>query len=190
MGGNGKMSRRVLKFLCVALIVVLIGSVVAGCASEQSGGTNNNAGSQDEVGKSTDNGTGKEASEPITITFTTQPFASPQNVPEIAEYIKQFEEQNNIKVEVTVAVTDDKYRIKLLQDVAANNVSDVAFIDGQWLAEFDKMDALVPLDKWFTSDKQQKYFDFAIKGSTLGGQIKALWFHTGLWSLYYRKDLL
>jgi len=129
--------------------------------------------------------------EVITINFVTQPFASPRNVPKIKDYIEQFERENpNIKIEVTVATTDDKYRTKLLQDVAAGNVPDVAFIDGSWLAEFNQLNALNPLDKWFTPEKQAQYFDFAIKGATLDGKLKALWFHTGDWALYYRKDLL
>lgn len=130
------------------------------------------------------------AGEPVTIRVDVQPFASPQTLPRIAELIAEFEKANNIKVELTVSVNDDPYRVKLLQDVAAGNAADVCFIDGGWLMEFDVLDALVPLDKWFTPELQSRFIDFAIEGGTINGELKSIWFHTGSSGLYYRKDLL
>lgn len=178
------MKRKLFKGFAMLLSCVIILSVFAAC-----GGKNNELDSKNnsqEVSTS-----GEKDQKPVTITFSTQPFASPQNVPKVQEYIDKFHKENpNIKVDVTVATTDDQYRIKLLQDVAAGNAADVAFCDGSWLPQFNQMDALVPLDKWFTPEKQSKYFDFAINGSKFDGKVKALWFHTGLWVLYYRTDLL
>lgn len=128
--------------------------------------------------------------EPVSIKVDVQPFASPQSLPAIGELIAQFEKDNNIKVELTVSVNDDPYRIKLLQDVVAGNAADVAFIDGSWLPEFDALDALVPLDKWANDEFKSKFIDFASEGATLDGQLKAIWFSTGSAGLYYRKDLL
>ncbi len=130
------------------------------------------------------------AEQPVTLKVDVQPFASPQTLPRIGELIAEFEQANNIKVELTVSVNDDPYRVKLLQDIAAGNMADVAFCDGSWLPEFDAIGALVPLDKWFTTELQSKFLDFAIEGATLGDQVKAIWFHTGSSGLYYRKDLL
>lgn len=127
----------------------------------------------------------------VTIEFWTQPFASPENVPEIKELTKKFMDENpGIKIVTTIPPSNQDYRIKLIQDVSSGNQPDVGFVDGSWLAEFNQMNALQPLDKWFTPEMQDKYFDFAVEGATLDDQIKALWFHTGTSALYYKKDLL
>jgi multiple sugar transport system substrate-binding protein len=127
----------------------------------------------------------------VTIEFWTQPFASPENLPAIKELTNKFMKENpGIKIVTTIPPSNQDYRIKLIQDVSSGNQPDVGFVDGSWLAEFDQMNALQPLDKWFTSEMQKEYFDFAIEGATINNQIKALWFHTGTSALYYRKDLL
>lgn len=130
------------------------------------------------------------ANEQVTLKVDIQPFASPQTLPRIGELIAEFEKANNIKVDLTVSVNDDPYRIKLLQDIAAGNMADVAFVDGSWLPEFEAIGALVPLTKWFVPEIQDKFLDFAIDGATFDGELKAIWFHTGSSGLYYRKDLL
>lgn len=168
------------------LIAVLVLVMTIGLVACSSGGGTEVADKEGVKGE-----VGQKNSEPVTITFSVQPFASPQTVPAIQGYLDEFMKENpDIKVELSVAVNDDPYRVKLLQDVAANNAPDVSFLDGSWLAEFDALDALVPLDKWFTEDLQSQFFDFASEGATLGGEVKALWFHTGTSALYYRKDLL
>lgn len=130
------------------------------------------------------------AEAPVTIKVDVQPFASPQMLPKLSELIAQFEAENNIKVELTVSVNDDAYRVKLLQDIAAGNQADVCFVDGSWLPEFVTIDALAPLDKWMTDELKAKFMDYGIEGATFEGKLMSIWFHTGSSALYYRKDLL
>jgi multiple sugar transport system substrate-binding protein len=130
-------------------------------------------------------------SEVITLEFWTQPFASPENVPAIKALTEEFMAANpGIKIVTTIPPANQDYRVKLIQDVSAGNAPDIGFVDGSWLAEFDQLGALQPLNKWFTKEMQDRYFDFAIEGATIDGDIKALWFHTGTSAFYYRKDLL
>jgi multiple sugar transport system substrate-binding protein len=132
-----------------------------------------------------------QTSEVVTIEFWTQPFASPENVPAIRELTARFMRENpGIRIVTTIPPANQDYRIKLIQDVSAGNAPDVGFVDGSWLAEFNKLKALQPLDKWFTPAMQNRYFDFAVEGARIDGKIMALWFHTGTSALYYRKDLL
>lgn len=130
------------------------------------------------------------AEEPITIKVDVQSFASPQMLPKLDEYVAEFEKENNINVELTVSVSDDAYRVKLLQDIAAGNQADVCFVDGSWLPEFVAIDALVPLNKWMSDEMKDKFMEYGIAGSTFGDDIVSIWFHTGSSALYYRKDLL
>jgi len=143
-GGNYMNKLRILSMLAIMVMII---SLIAGCGGD---------------GKTSETEGGS-----ITIKVDVQPFASPQTLPRIGELIKEFETENNIKVDLTVSVNDDPYRVKLLQDIAANNAADVAFIDGGWLPEFDAIDALVPLDKWFTADKQSKFLDLAYRNSRI-----------------------
>jgi multiple sugar transport system substrate-binding protein len=123
------------------------------------------------------------------ITFTTHDFASPQNLPKLQEYIDQFTEETGIRVEVTVG-PDAEYRTKLLQEAAAGNASDVALVDGQWVPEFARLGYLQSLEEYYTPEFRERFFDFAVEGSMIDGTPYAVWWHTGLWSLYYRQDLL
>ena len=130
------------------------------------------------------------AEEPITIKVDVQSFASPQMLPKLDEYVAEFEKENHLNVELTVSVSDDAYRVKLLQDIAAGNQADVCFVDGSWLPEFVAIDALVPLNKWMSDEMKDKFMEYGIAGSTFGDDIVSIWFHTGSSALYYRKDLL
>lgn len=125
---------------------------------------------------------------PKVLKFNTNSFAAPQNVPGLAAVFEKWEKENNAKLEITLSVDD--YLPKLITDIKADNVADVSMVDGSNLAEINKIGALIPLDKWFTKDKQSEHFDYSIKGATFDNSIKAVWFHGGLWNLYYRKDLL
>lgn len=139
-------------------------------------------------GQGEEEGSGATGEKP-TITFTTVNFASPENVPQLTDYVEQFTEETGIKVDMTVA-PENEYRTKLLQQAAANNTSDVALVDGQWIPEFAKRDYLVNLSPWWTSEFENNLFAFAADGSKVNGEPMAIWWHTGPWSLYYRQDLL
>lgn len=153
------------------VMVLLCGFVLVG-ASFAGGGQEESEGDQQQV-----------------ITFTTHDFASPENLPQLQEYIDRFTEETGIRVEVTVG-PDAEYRTKLLQEAAAGNASDVALVDGQWVPEFARLGYLQNLEEWYTPEFQDRFFDFAVEGSKIDGTPYAVWWHTGLWSLYYRQDLL
>ena len=122
------------------------------------------------------------------LTFNTNSWAAPQNVPGLQELFDQWEEENNAELEITIG-TDD-YLPKLLQDINADNVADICMVDGSNLAEVDKTGAMVSLDQWFTEEKRAEHYPYAAEGSMVEGEAKAVWFHGGLWNLYYREDIL
>lgn len=170
------------KMLSLFLAATLAVALLAGCQTKppQSQAAGSGAASAQPSAGSTG---GKRV-----LTFNTNSFAAPQNVPGLAEAFAKWEQENNAKLEITVGVDD--YLPKLLQDINAGNVADVSFVDGSNLAEVNLTGAMVSLDKWFTPEMQAEHFDYAIEGSTIGGEVKAVWFHGGLWNLYYREDLL
>ena len=171
------------KKMSILLAVTLVFGLLAGCQTkppQSQAADASQANSQTSGGTTTD---GKKV-----LTFNTNSFAAPQNVPGLAEAFAKWEEENNAKLEITLGVDD--YLPKLLQDINAGNVTDVSFVDGSNLAEVNVTGAMVPLDKWFTPEMQAEHFDYAVEGSKIDGEVKALWFHGGLWNLYYREDLL
>ena len=93
------------------------------------------------------------------LTFNTNSWAAPQNVPGLQELFDQWEEENNAELEITIG-TDD-YLPKLLQDINADNVADICMVDGSNLAEVDKTGAMVSLDPWFTEEKRAEHYPYA-----------------------------
>lgn len=172
------------KVLAVLLgLFMVVGSLTA-CKTKapQTSNTKSNTTSVEEAGGGTDSSTVR------VLKFNTNAFAAPSNVPGLKELFEKWEKENNAKLDITISVDD--YLPKLLQDINAGNVADVAFVDGSNLSEVDQTGAMVPLDKWFTPDMQKEHYPYAIDGARIDGKIKAVWFHGGLWNLYYRKDLL
>jgi len=167
-------------FLAVCMMVSLLTSCQTKAPQDDTTSDKETAQSSEGIAKTQD---GKRV-----LTFNTNSFAAPQNVPGLAEAFTKWEEENNAVLEITVGVDD--YLPKLLQDINAGNVQDVCFVDGSNLAEVNETGAMVSLDKWFTPEMQAEHYPYAIEGSTLDGEIKSVWFHGGLWNLYYRTDLL
>jgi ABC-type glycerol-3-phosphate transport system substrate-binding protein len=192
---TSKGGKKVKKLLAIILVVVFAAGMLGGCKAKTE--ENNSTGSNsDGSNQTSDNGssTGStdtasaDQGEKRVLTFNCNSFAAPQNVPGLQEAFDKWEKENNATIEISLS-TDD-YLTKLLQDINAGNVADVAFVDGSNLAEVNKTGKMVSLDKWFTPDLQAQHYKYAIDGSKIDGQIKAVWFHGGLWNLYYRKDLL
>lgn len=164
------------KILSILLLVAMVVTTLTACGTNATQSENSAA-------------TGSETQQqPRVLTFNTNSFASPQNVPGLKEAFEKWEKENNAKLEITLSVDD--YFPKLLQDINAGNVADVSFVDGSNLAEANLTGALIPLDKWFTPEMKKEHYQYAVDGATIDGQVKAVWFHGGLWNLYYRKDLL
>lgn len=177
------------RVIAVFLVVAMGVAMLAGCgtkAPDSQGGSGDQGTTED--GGSTGQEEGSSGGEKRVLTFNTNSWAAPQNVPGLQELFDQWEEENNAKLEITVG-TDD-YLGKLLQDINAGNVSDIVMVDGSNLAEIDKTGALVPLDKWYTPEKRAEHYPYAAEGCVVDGEAKSVWFHGGLWNLYYRKDLL
>ncbi len=163
----------------IALFLALIFTASAyGCAGGGGSGTENDSA---EV-------KGEAVGEQRVLTFNTNSWAAPQNVPGLAEAFAKWEKENNAKLEITLS-TDD-YLPKLLQDINAGNVADVAFVDASNVVEVNATGAIISLEKWYTPELRAEHYPYAAEGCIVDGVPKIVWFHAGLWNLYYRKDLL
>lgn len=136
----------------------------------------------------TEGGTGATDAGKRVLTFNTNSWAAPQNVPGLQELLDKWQDENNTTLEITVGT--DEYLPKLLQDINAGNVADICMVDGSNLAEIDKTGAIISLDKWYTEEKRAEHYPYAAEGCLVNGEVKSVWFHGGLWNLYYREDLL
>jgi hypothetical protein len=84
-------------------------------------------------------------------------------------------EQANTASELTVSVNDDPYRVKLLQDIAAGNMADVASATAK-LLNLTRLRA-GPADKVYASFREVS--GFRRQGCHVGRHVQAIWFHTG-----------
>ncbi|WP_176220798.1 ABC transporter substrate-binding protein [Cohnella massiliensis] len=158
----------------IASSVLAVSLLTAGCSS----GSN--------VGGSESGGQKKE----VVIWDWTDPYKTEISGPMdtvIAEYNKE-----NPDVELKIEkITNDSIRTKLLAAISANNLPDAAFLDGQWLAEFQSTGILAALnnytDEWGQSDDfpekvwESVVFDGQVYGIPGDGDVR---------TLLYRKDLL
>lgn len=171
-GGTRMKAKRL---TAVLMIAAMSATLFAGCQTKAPQGSSDNGGGETKDGKRV-------------LTFSTNSWAAPQNVPGLQELFDQWEEENNAELEITT--TTDDYLPKLLQDINAGNEADIVMVDGSNLAEINATGAMVSLDKWYTDEMRSEHFTYAAEGSVIDGETKAIWFHGGLWNLYYREDLL
>ena len=88
-------------------------------------------------------------------------------------------------------ITNDSLRTKLLAAVSADNLPDVAFLDGQWLAEFQATGMLADLSSYTngwdgSSDFPEKVWDSVV----FDGKVYGIPGDGDVRTLLYRKDLL
>lgn len=167
--------------VAVVMVAAMLASSLVGC-----GNTSETPETQETQTQTKSDSSGEGGKR--VLTFNTNSWAAPQNVPGLQELFDQWEEENNAELEITVS-TDD-YLSKLLQDINAGNEADVVMVDGSNLAEINQTGALIPLDKWYTEEDRAEHYPYAAEGCVVDGEAKSIWFHGGLWNLYYREDLL
>lgn len=107
--------------------------------------------------------------------------------------IKMFMEHNS-DVEVKVLQlpnSTDYQRNNYVSAFKANDSSiDVLSTDIIWTAEFANNGWVLPLDQYFTAEKQGEFIQSAVDGCRYGGKIYAVPKRSDAPLLYYRKDIL
>lgn len=161
---------------CLALLIstVMISTSVIGCgASKTAGnsGTNNKEKGQLVVWDWSDTYKAeyKKAIDPVLTQFKT--------------------DNPNIDLK-TEPILNDDMRTKLLSAVTANNLPDVAYLDGQWLSEFVKNGLVIPLDSYVDKWEQKGDFPEAVWNSVKSsGKVYGIPGDGDVRTLIYRKDL-
>jgi multiple sugar transport system substrate-binding protein len=104
--------------------------------------------------------------------------------------LTKFKKDNpNITLQ-TEAIANDDIRTKLLSAIAAKNLPDVAYVDGQNLAEFQSTGLLVPLDSYVNKWGQKSDFpDEVWKTVVFSNKVYGIPGDGDVRTLIYRKDL-
>ncbi|MFC0475771.1 extracellular solute-binding protein [Robertmurraya beringensis] len=166
--------KKISKFLSVALGLSM---VLAGCSSkEETGG-----------GVSGENEDGKKE---LVIWDWTDPYLDDKKKP--MDIVMDSYQAENPNVELNIEkITNDSLRTKLMAAASANNLPDVAFLDGQWLAEFQAVGMLAPLTEYtdesgHASDYPEKVWDSVV----FDGEVYGVPGDGDVRSLLYRTDLM
>lgn len=131
----------------------------------------------------------KKTEEKITITWAVGKDATGAQ----RDLIKQFQKKYpDIEIKLmempeSATIQHDSYVTYLS---AGDSSIDVYSIDIIWPSEFASAGWVLPLDSYFTKDKQKEFLSGPIKGCTFKGKIYAVPWFTDAGILYYRKDIL
>ncbi|HEY4199284.1 MAG TPA: extracellular solute-binding protein [Devosiaceae bacterium] len=79
---------------------------------------------------------------------------------------------------------------RILTGASANNLPDVAVVDGQWVARLVQANIVQPLDTYWPKDDQADFHPGVIAAETFDGKPYAIMFQTGMRGLIYRPSTL
>lgn len=133
------------------------------------------------------NGLAKKEEETITV------WAMGAEGMKIAQMARKFEQANpGIKV-ITQAIPWEAAHEKLITSVVGEIPPDVSQLGTTWMAEFQAMGALVPLDEFISSSKiirQDKFFPASWETNFINGRAYGIPWYVDTRVIFYRKDLL
>ncbi|SDO38655.1 multiple sugar transport system substrate-binding protein [Paenibacillus sp. yr247] len=157
---------------------------MAGCSN---GNTNNTANSTVAPNNASPAPTSL-AKQALTIWDWTDPYADQYKKPMDIVLAKYKQENPNVELNIE-KITNDDIRTKLLAAASADNLPDVAYIDGQSLAEFQKSGLITPLDEFVQKWGQKNDFPKAVWDSVVfDGKTYGIPGDGDVRTLLYRKD--
>lgn len=119
------------------------------------------------------------------ITFST--WGSQSEIKIIKEIIKDFEKDNNIKVNLIHIPQNYFQKLHLL--FASNNAPDVLFINNYYLGLYQNANLLTDLTPYFSKEiKEKKYFENTIQSLSRNEKLYALPRDISNMVIYYNKD--
>jgi ABC-type glycerol-3-phosphate transport system substrate-binding protein len=127
---------------------------------------------------------------PVTISFWSMVQAAIDLKTAQEAAIKDFEQKNNVKVELTVFPYVE-LQDKLLTAVAAGKGPDILLLDQIWVAQYASAGFIEPLDSRVAKSKLKAddFFPGAWGAAKYQGKQYAVPFDVGVWALlYYNKD--
>jgi len=111
----------------------------------------------------------------------------------IAEMARRFETANpGIKI-ITQAIPWEAAHEKLITSVVGEIPPDVSQLGTTWMAEFQAMGALAPVDEFISSSKivtEDKFFTASWKTNFINGKVYGVPWYVDTRVIFYRKDLL
>jgi multiple sugar transport system substrate-binding protein len=169
-----------MKKLFYGLTSLTLVLAMAGC-SNGSAGSNSSSG----AAGSASGGQGKQK---LVVWDWTDPYEEKIRKP-MDTVIDQLKKENpNLDLQIE-KVSNDNIRTKLLSAASAKNLPDVAYLDGQWLAEFQKAGLLAKLDDYVAKWGQQNDFPKAVWDSVVfNGSVYGIPGDGDVRTLLYRKD--
>lgn len=159
---------KILAFLVTAVLGVSV--ILSGC------------------GKASSNESSK-SDEPVTIVWKR----GKDQTPAADKIVEAFEKKNpsiKVKIEDLPSTSTEQHNVYSTALSTGDDSIDVVTEDIVWSSEFASSDWLLPLDKYFNSEKQSEFFPGSISAVKYKDKTYAVPFSTDAGVLYYRKDLV
>jgi len=126
--------------------------------------------------------------------WSTDGFSPVSGVTEVAklyeEAWREFEKKTGIKIKHDLIRGGTEGYQQILAAVAANNLPDVAILDGFWVPRIAVLGALQPLNGLWPEEDRKDFHPAVIEAVTIDDNIYALWFYNAYRGLFYRRDMI
>lgn len=108
-----------------------------------------------------------------------------------ADLYARFQEENpDITVTYEVLPGNTEALTQILTAANADNLPDLAVLDGFWIARIVETGKLQPLNDLWSEESRSLFYSQAIDAVTFDDNIYAAWFHNAWRGLFYKKDEL
>lgn len=163
------------KKILITLLAGILGisTILAGCGQQDQKASNENTASK----------------KPVTIVWKRGKDLTPA----ASKIVEAFEKNNpniKVKIEELPSTSTEQHNVYSTALSTGDDSIDVVTMDVVWSNEFASSGWLLPLDKYFNSDKQKEFFQGIISSAKYKDKIYAAPFSTDAGVLYYRKDLV
>lgn len=165
--------KKMSKLAIVAMAAIVM---MTGCSGSASNATTSNEGSTDQA---------------VTLNFWAALDPSTTEGKTIEQQIKKFDQEHtdiNINLQV---ITYDVLHDKLVAAITAGDSPDLSWGLGEWVGEFNQMNALADLTPYMNEWKDKDIFYLNVmKALTIDEKVKALPNYLGIRALLYHENIL
>ena len=138
-----------------------------------------------------DETSGKADDGQVTLQYWVGWSPGEANAKESRELIEEYEKENpNIKIDIQ-ELNYEMIHDKLVAGISAGEVPDISWGLGEWVAEFNSMDAFMDLTEYVNNwDDKKNIQERALEAVTINNKIVGLPFQTGARGLLVHDDIL
>jgi len=110
--------------------------------------------------------------------------------PVFKELYKEFEEENNVKIEYEVAGGVQEIRQKTFSAAKVGNHPDIAVVNATWIPALARLGWIYPIDKFVTEEYLADYIEGSLEQCKSEGRLYGLEWYMAARAFFWRNDKL